>query len=185
MLIGKRIKLSPIKREYIESFLKWFNDPEITQYLIMYRPLTRMEEEDWIENLKNREDTIAFSIIISDEDILEKLIGGCDLHNINWKNRVAELGIVIGEKEFQNEGLGTEAIELLLEYGFNTVNLNRIEIVVYDYNARAIKSYTKVGFIEEGTKRQFMWHNGSYHDAIIMGILAEEWREKKEVRTYS
>jgi len=178
MLIGKRIKLTPVKREYIEYFLKWFNDPEITQYLIMYRPLTRMEEEDWIENLKNREDTITFSIVIPNEDGSEELIGNCDLHKINWKNRVAELGIVIGEKQYQNKGLGTEAIELLLEYGFDTVNLNRIEIVVYDYNVRAIKSYKKAGFIEEGRKRQFVWNKGSYHDELIMGILAEEWRIK-------
>ena len=54
MLKGKRINLIPIKKEDIESFLKWFNDPEITQYLVMYRPMTRMEEEDWFENLKNR-----------------------------------------------------------------------------------------------------------------------------------
>ena len=66
---------------------------------------------------------------------------------------------------------------LLLEYGFNIVNLNRIELAVYDYNVKAIKSYKKAGFIEEGRKRQFMWYNGRYHDEIIMSILAEEWRE--------
>ncbi len=60
MLRGKRISLTPIKKEYIESFLRWFNDPEITQYLVIYRPLTQMEEEDWLENIKNRQDTIHF-----------------------------------------------------------------------------------------------------------------------------
>ncbi|MFX1286900.1 MAG: GNAT family N-acetyltransferase [Promethearchaeota archaeon] len=178
MLRGKRVKLGPIKREYIDSFLKWFNDPEITQYLIRYRPMTRIAEEDWIENLKDTDNNIYFSIVIPHEDKPEKLIGNCDLHNINWKDRVAEAGILIGEKEYQNKGFGTEAMELLLEYGFNTVNLNRIELHVYDYNVRAIKSYKKVGFIEEGRKRQFVWYNGSYHDAIMMSILAEEWREK-------
>ncbi len=77
-------------------------------------------------------------------------------------------------------GYGTEAIELLLEYCFNTVNLNRIELEVYDYNIRAIKSYRKIGFIEEGRKRQFMWNKGKYYDAIMMSILAEEWSEKKK-----
>jgi len=180
MLKGKRISLAPIKREYIESFLKWFNDPEITQYLIMYRPLTRMEEEDWFENLKNREDSIRFSIVIPHEDGSEKLIGNCGLHKIDWKNRVAEAGIVIGEKEYQSKGFGTEAMELLLEYGFKTVNLNRIELDTYAFNVRALKSYKKVGFIEEGRKRQFMWNKGKYHDAIMMSILAEEWSEKKK-----
>ena len=180
MLKGKRISLAPIKREYIDSFLKWFNDPEITQYLTMYRPMTRMEEEDWFENLKNRENSIHFAIVILAEDGLEKLIGNCGIHNIDWKNRVGEVGIVIGEKDYQNRGYGTEVIELLLEYGFNTVNLNRIELYVYDYNIRALRSYKKAGFTEEGRKRQFMWIKGKYYDAIIMSILAEEWSEKKK-----
>lgn len=178
MLRGNRVKLGPIKREYINSFLKWFTDPEITQYLIMYRPMTRMMEEDWIENLKNRENTINFAIVILDENGKEKIIGNCGIHNIEWKNRVGEVGIVIGEKDYQNKGYGTEAMELLIEYGFTTINLNRIELYTYDFNISALKSYKKVGFIEEGRKRQFIWANGRYHDAIIMGILAEEWREK-------
>jgi len=71
-------------------------------------------------------------------------------------------------------------MELLLEYGFKTVNLNRIELDTYAFNVRALKSYKKVGFIEEGRKRQFMWNKGKYHDAIMMSILAEEWSEKKK-----
>lgn len=180
MLEGTRVKLGPIKREYIDSFLKWFNDPEIIQYLAAYLPMTRMAEETWMENLKDRDDTIRFSIVIPQEDGSEKLIGNCGLHNIDWKNRVAEVGIVIGEKEFQGKGFGTEAMELLLEYAFNTVNLNRIELYTYSFNERAQKSYNKVGFVEEGRKRKFLWLKGKYHDAIIMGILAEDWNEKKK-----
>ncbi|MFW9875910.1 MAG: GNAT family N-acetyltransferase [Candidatus Thorarchaeota archaeon] len=178
MLRGKRVKLGPVKREYIESFLKWFNDPEITQNLMAFRPMTRMAEEEWMENLKNRENDIYFSITIPNEDGTEKLIGNCGIHRIDWKNRVGEVGITIGEKEYQNKGYGTEAMELLIDYAFKTVNLHRIELYTYDFNIGALKSYKKVGFIEEGRRRQFVWINGSYHDAILMGILAEEWEKK-------
>ncbi|MFX1503194.1 MAG: GNAT family N-acetyltransferase [Promethearchaeota archaeon] len=180
MLRGERVTLGPIKREYIESFLKWFNDPEITQYLVIYRPMTRMAEEEWMDNLKTRENDILFSIVIPNEDGTEKLIGNCGIHRIDWKNRVGEIGIAIGEKEYQNKGYGTEALELLLDYGFKTVNLNRLELYTYDFNIGGLKSYKKVGFVEEGRRRQFVWINGSYHDAILMGILAEEWREKNK-----
>jgi RimJ/RimL family protein N-acetyltransferase len=179
MLEGKRIKLGPIKREYIESFLKWFNDPEIIQYLVPYRPMTRMAEEEWLENLNNREDSIHLSILIPNENGSETLIGNCGIHKIDWKNRVAEVGIVIGEKEYQNKGYGTEAMEILLDYAFNTVNLNRIELYTYTFNERALKSYKKVGFIEEGRKREFFYSKGKYHDSILMGILAKEWNERK------
>jgi RimJ/RimL family protein N-acetyltransferase len=179
MLKGERIKLGPIKREYIELYLKWFNDPEITQYLSMFRPITRMWEEDWIENLKNRDDTIAFAINITEENDIEKLIGNCGLHAIDWKNRVAEVGITIGEKEYQNKGYGTEAMEMLIEYGFKTVNLNRIQLRVYEFNIGAIKSYNKIGFVEEGRMRQAIFINGKYHDVIFMSILQEEWLKEK------
>ena len=175
MLKGERIKLGPVKREYIDSYLKWFNDPEITQYLSMFRPLTRMMEEDWIKDLKNRDDTIAFAIIINDDSDVEKLIGNCGLHAIDWKNRVSEVGITIGEKEYQEKGYGTEAMEILLKYGFKTVNLNRIQLRVYEFNSRAINSYNKIGFIEEGRMRQAIFINGEYHDIIFMSILQEEW----------
>jgi RimJ/RimL family protein N-acetyltransferase len=179
MLKGNNVLLGPVKREYIESYLKWFNDPEITQYLTIFRPLTRMMEEDWIENLKNRKDTIAFAIIIRDGTGVEKLIGNCGLHEIDWKNRVGEVGIIIGEKEYQGKGYGTEAMELLLEYGFKTVNLNRIQLRVYEFNSRAIGSYNKIGFVEEGRMRQVMFIKGEYHDAIFMSILQEEWLKEK------
>ena len=179
MLKGDRIKLGPVKREYIESYLKWLNDPEITQYLTIFRPLTRMMEEDWIENLKNQNDTIIFGILIPDENDTEKLIGNCGLHAIDWKNRVGEVGIMIGEKEYQSKGYGTEAVELLLDYGFKTVNLNRIQLRVYEFNSRAINSYNKIGFVEEGRMRQAMFANGEYHDMIFMSILQEEWLKEK------
>ncbi len=179
MLKGERITLGPVKKEYIESYLKWFNDPEITQYLSMFRPFTRMMEEDWIENLKNRDDTIAFAITIPDENNVEKLIGNCGLHALDWKNRVAEVGITIGEKEYQSKGYGTEAMELLLDYGFKTVNLNRIQLRVYEFNSRAINSYNKIGFVNEGRMRQAIFINGEYHNIIFMSLLQEEWLKEK------
>ena len=176
MLKSKGLKLTPIKKEYIDSFLKWFNDPEITQYLIFYRPLTREMEEDWYNTYQTQQNEIVFSILISEELNHEKLIGNCGIR-IDWKNRVGNCGIIIGEKEYLSKGYGTEAMELLVEYGFNTLNLNRIELEVYDFNIQAIKSYKKVGFLEEGRKRQATYINGEYHGIIIMSILKEEWKE--------
>jgi len=178
MIKGKRIKLAPLKREYIDIFLKWFNDPEITQYLIMYKPLTRDFEEEWFDAIKHQEDRVYFSILLLDEENPEKIIGNCAIQNINVKNRACSCGITIGEKEYQGIGYGTEAMEMLVEYGFNTLNMNRIELVVYEFNIRAYKSYKKVGFIEEGRKRQARYHNGKYYDEVIMAILREDWEKK-------
>ena len=178
MLEGKRIKLAPLERKHIDRFLKWFNDPEITQYLMMYKPLTRDWEEEWFDALKHKEDAVHFSVYVITENKPDTIIGNCAIHDINSKNRACSCGITIGEKDYQNKGYGTETMEMLVEYGFNTLNMNRIELTVYEFNIRAYKSYQKVGFIEEGRKRQARYHNGKYYDEIIMAILREEWENK-------
>ncbi len=76
MLFGERVKLVPPESKNIPIFLKWFNDPEILQYLTNYRPITLEEEEKWFARLKDRENTIPFSIVTKDEEIL---IGNCFL----------------------------------------------------------------------------------------------------------
>ena len=69
-------------------------------------------------------------------------------------------------------------MELLVEYGFNTLNMNRIELSVFYFNPRAFNTYQKVGFVEEGRKRQARYHNGKYQDEIIMAVLREDWEKK-------
>ena len=170
MIKGKRIKFAPLDRKHIDIFLKWFNDPEITQYLQMYKPITRDWEEEWFSALKQKEDMVHFSILLLDQENPEKIIGNCAIHNINPRNRKCTCGITIGEKEYQSKGYGTEAMKMLVEYGFNTLNINRIELSVWDFNIRAYKSYQKVGFVEEGRRRESRYHNGKYYDEIVMAI---------------
>jgi len=96
--------------------------------------------------------------------------------NILWNDRVGTCGIFVGDKKEQGKGYGTEAMKLLLEYGFNTLNLNRLDLKVNDFNLRAIKCYQRLGFVEEGRMRQSCFRNGEYHDQIIMSILRSEWK---------
>jgi RimJ/RimL family protein N-acetyltransferase len=180
MIKGKRVNLMPLERENIDLFLKWFNDPEILQYLTVFKPMTRDMEEEWFDALKHRENAIYFSIQITTDNNSKKIIGNCAIQNIDGKDRSSTIGITIGEKNYQNKGYGTEAMELLVKYGFDILNLNRIGLSVYDFNIRAIRAYEKAGFIEEGIKRQARYYNGKYHDEIIMAILREDWLKKKK-----
>jgi RimJ/RimL family protein N-acetyltransferase len=175
MLKGENIILVPPRREFIDIYLKWMTDPEITQYLMIFRPITREIEEEWFNSLKNNPNSFLFSIIFPKEN-LEILIGNCSI-DVDWKNRVGNCGIVIGEKEYQGRGYGTEAMKLLVSYGFNTLNLNRIELETYSFNTRAFKSYLRVGYKEEGRRRQAIYVDGEYYDSIFFGILKEEWKK--------
>ena len=106
------------------------------------------------------------------------IVGNCGLFNIDWRCRSAEVGIFIGEKGLWNQGYGSEAMRLLLKHGFETLNLNRISLDVYETNPRAIRAYEKAGYVLEGRKRQAMVKNGRYIDVLLMSVLRSEWLER-------
>jgi RimJ/RimL family protein N-acetyltransferase len=175
MLKGKHVLLRPIRRTDIAYFLKWFNDPEVLQYLTMYLPMTEMAEEKWIEELANRAGSTANFVIEAVGESSNQLIGSIGLHNINHKDQVAEFGIAIGEKDLWSKGYGTEATRLLIEYGFKQLNLHRISSSVFAFNERSFRMHKKVGSQEEGRLRQADFKNGRFHDRVIFGLLREEW----------
>jgi len=174
MLDGKNIRLGPLKKEYIPHYVRWFNNPEMVQYLGMIRPMTLENEEHWYENAIKNQNMVYFAILLIDGD-KELLIGNCSV-DINWKNKLGHLGITIGEKNQWGKGYGTEAMQLLVNYCFQTLNMHKVELTVYDFNTRAIKCYTTFGFIEEGILRKSHYVNGKYVDLIQMGLLKDEWK---------
>lgn len=182
MLRGKKVLLRPVKRSDIKYFLKWYNNPEIVQFLSMYLPMTEAVEEKWIEEISTNKKTVFFVIEAIENNLQKKPIGSCGLNNINCKDRCASFGIAIGEKEFWDDGYGTEAAQLLIEYGFMQLNLHRISSGVYEFNIRSYKMHKKLGFMEEGRSRQEIYKNGKYWDKINFGILKEEWEEKNNLK---
>ena len=175
MIIGEHIRFRSPEREDLPRFIAWLNDPEVRAGLLLYLPMSLAEEEGWFQRMLERpvdERVLVIEIHAGDEWLP---IGTCGFHNIDWRCRAGEVGIVIGEKRYWNQGYGTEAMQLLVDHGFRTLNLNRIALDVYDNNPRAIRSYEKCGFVHEGRKRQAMFKNGKYVDILQMSILREEW----------
>ncbi len=179
MIYGERIRLRGNEREDIPSFVEWLNDPEAIEYLALSLPFSNADEIRWFEKLADRpaeEMPLAIEIKKGKGWIL---IGNSGFHNIDWKNRSAEVGIFIGDKSCWNKGYGTETMRLLLRHGFGTLNLNRITLRVYEPNKRAIRVYEKAGFILEGRLRQARYKNGQYQDELIMSVLRPEWDKNK------
>jgi RimJ/RimL family protein N-acetyltransferase len=178
MIYGERVRLRGIEREDIATFLRWFNDPEVRQYLLMYAPMSKTQEERWFESALDHKDDFLFAIEVHVEDKWVH-IGNVGLHRIDWKNRTAVLGIALGEKDYWGKDYGTDSVGTMLKFGFETLNLHRIELEVFAFNPRALRCYEKVGFKKEGTRRRVHFHEGQYHDAYYMGILQEEFLHKK------
>lgn len=172
-LVGDRIYLSPRSIEDVEKYTEWMNDFEVTDYTGRSGQLTSLEsEKKYLESKIDVEAT--FAIVTLDED---KLIGTVGLESINHLHREATLGIFIGDKDYLSKGYGTEAIKLILDYGFNYMNLNNIKLNLMEFNERALKCYIKCGFKEYGRRRKCRFINGKYYDSIEMDILAEEFNE--------
>jgi diamine N-acetyltransferase len=176
MLLGNHIRLRAIEREDIPTFLRWFNDPEVREGLLIYAPIGRAEEERWFENIVGRTDQYLFAIeAMIEEEARWVHIGNVGLHHVDWKNRACTFGIALGEKTYWNRGFGTEATRTMLRFAFEQLNLHRVELEVFAFNERAARAYEKAGFRREGTRRKVLYQNGQYHDAHIMSILQEEF----------
>jgi diamine N-acetyltransferase len=175
MIYGERIRLRAPERADIPTFMRWVNDPAVIAGLLLVYPMSLAEEEAWFEGMVKRPAAEHPLVIEVQQEGGWLPIGNIGFHDVDWRCRQAEVGILIGEKAYWNQGYGSEAMRLMLQHGFNTLNFNRIFLQVFDTNPRAIRSYEKVGFVHEGRLRQGMYKDGQYIDVLIMSVLRNEW----------
>lgn len=175
-LVGDRIYLAPSgsSEEEIDKFTEWLNDFQVTDYTGRTSIITTYgAEKEYLENKEKSTNSRAFNIISLDND---KLIGTISLEKINWISRSALLGVFIGDEEYRNNGYGTEAINLILEFGFRYLNLHSIKLDLLSVNERAHKCYLKCGFKDTGASREDIFLNGKYYDTLHMDILDNEFK---------
>jgi len=175
-LAGERVYLSPIDPDDYEIYTKWLNDPEVTQFYTSPTPVFGLTSaKSFFEERAERGHNFA---IVRTED--DALIGHADLHDIANISRSAWLGIFIGEAENRGVGYGTEALRLLLEYGFCALNLHSVALSVVADNEQGVACYRKLGFKQYGRRRESCFKNGRYYDTIYMDILEDEFNAKNE-----
>lgn len=174
-LIGDRIYLSPktTNEEDVLKYTEWMNDLQITDYIgATAKLLTLDSEREWINNVAKNSGNYNFDIVDLNND---QLIGTIGLENIKQIERNAILGIFIGDESYRSNGFGTEAINLILEYGFKYLNLHSIKLDLLSANERAHKCYLKCGFKDTGADREAIFLNGKYYNRLHMDILENEF----------
>lgn len=176
MIVGKRVRLRALEQEDLPRFVRWFNDPEVIRGLDTVHPMRLEDEEDWYGSLIERDEAERpLSIDVLDDDRWVH-VGSCNFNDLDWRVRKTELGILIGEKRYWDQGIGTEAMRLMLTHAFDSLNLNRVYLQVFAHNERAIHLYSKLGFQEEGRLRQDHFFQGQYIDTLVMGLLNENFQ---------
>lgn len=181
MIIGDQIRLRAMEEEDLPKFVRWLNDAEVREGLSIRYPLSLAEEREWFANMLKRppqERPMAIEIQTDPQEDTWEIVGNCGFFDTSWENRSAEIGIQIGEKKYWDKGFGTKAINLLLEFGFESLNFHRLYLKVFETNQRAIRSYQKAGFILEGKMREGQYQNGVYVDIVLMSILRHEWQSR-------
>jgi len=177
-LKGERVRLVPPDRAlHLENALLWLNDPEISAALKYNLGVTRRQEEQFFEKIETqRESDFAWAVL----DETERHIGFVGLHAINWRDRCATGGLVIGERSAWGHGYATDAVRVRTRFAFNQLGLHRIE--GRTMNPAMKRVYEKCGYRHEGVARLKHWRDGRWQDAQLFAILAEEWFALPESR---
>ena len=161
MIEGTMINLRAIDVGDAGRYVLWLNDREVTRHLRMRYQVPRLAEEAWIRDGSSKQMGYGVGGNFAIETKDGAHIGSVGFHYVNPENRKATLGIVIGDKEYWSRGYGTDAMLTLLRFGFEEMNLRRIDLSVDADNARAIACYRKCGFVEEGRLREQRYSRGS------------------------
>lgn len=168
---GRLVSLRAREPDEEPLIYQWFNDPEVTEHLTVRYPLSHGQEREFLERVGYPNYNHADFAI---ETLDGKLIGACSLEQTRPENREATLGIAIGDKTYWDGGYGTDAMRVVCRFGFDMMNLHRIQLEVFAENERARHVYEKVGFRAEGRRREAFFKYGSYSDVVVMGLLEGE-----------
>ena len=177
ILRGRLVYLRPAERDDIPFFVRWLSDARTTGFLALRSPIGLAMEERWFEELLDHHGRDRwFFVICRLED--DRPVGSLDLHEIGPTSGGAGLGIVIGDPADTSKGYGSDALRVLLDFGFGELRLERMWLEVFEFNERARHVYERLGFLHEATFRHAFFHGGRYLDLQRMAILREEWAER-------
>lgn len=170
-LKGENVVLRPLDVTDAPHLQRWINDPEVRQFLTSIYPIGLQSEREWVESLaKNPSKDVVVMIEVSGRPI-----GTMGLHHINWKDRTATTGALIGEKDCWGKGYGTDAKMILLDYAFNTLNLRKIHSRVYSFNKRSLAYSLHCGYKVVGRLKREHFCHGRYWDVTLLELFKENW----------
>ncbi len=172
LVFGEKVYLRPIEKDDIDcGWLDWINDRAINRHLASTLPVTRESLERYWE-ISQPPNAAMFAICLAEDDTY---IGNARLSEIDWVSRKAKYGRIIGDAQHRGRGLGSEALILLLRYGFHNLGLNRIYSSAIIENEVSLASNDKVGMSREGILRQEILRDGQFFDAVYLAMLREDF----------
>lgn len=180
MLMTSRITIGPLVPEDFAPVFCWLNDVAAARLDLAYRPVDMMTHQQWWQSLGKDSTKVVFAIRKTTDPTI---IGYVQITGINSVHRSAEIGIRIGEEGNRGQGYGKEALRLALEFCWNHLNLNRVQLIVFQHNDRAVRAYKAVGFRKEGLLKKAAFIGGNWVDLILMAALRPARRRPRELQS--
>jgi diamine N-acetyltransferase len=180
---GEHVALGPLRRDLVPLYQLWMNNLGTMRTLdLPPYPITMEKEQDWYDRVSRAESDVSFTIYESET---LRPIGNTGLHEVDYRNRTASFGIIIGEPECRGKGYGTETTRLMLDYAFTALGLHNVMLIVFEFNAAGIKAYQKAGFKEFGRRRECRLVGGKLWDEVQMDCLSTEFEGTVLRRIYA
>jgi RimJ/RimL family protein N-acetyltransferase len=177
ILVGERVRLRGVRDDDLPTLAKWQMDPGRMATLSHWvAPPSEAAAKERIAQWSANEEDLGFAIETLDDP--PRLAGHIGLWGARPKDRCATLGIALG-REHIGRGYGTDALRVIVGYGFRELGLHRIQLVVAPFNLAGIRAYQKAGFTEEGRYRESVLHDGRWYDEVLMSILDHEWAARR------
>jgi RimJ/RimL family protein N-acetyltransferase len=176
MLVKGKIGLRALEKGDLEQLKEWRNIPDFRQNFREYRELNCSDQEAWYDSLQNKKSTDYMFSIVNVES--GDLLGACGLLYTNWLARYADFSFYVGYKEsyIDLEGIAQASAELLIDYGFNILNLNKLWMELYSFDTRKIDFFKSFGFEIDGVLRENVYHQGAYKDSFILSLLQKDYK---------
>jgi RimJ/RimL family protein N-acetyltransferase len=174
LLLGERVRLRGLREDDVPTLAAWEMDPARLATLSNWvvPPSEASARERLAKWSANDRDDVGFAIDTRDDPPV--LVGNVHLWGARAKDRCATVGIALG-REHIGRGYGTDAMRVLVGYAFREMGLHRVQLEVAAFNPAGIRAYEKAGFVEEGRRRESVWHDGRWYDEVLMSIIDHEW----------
>ena len=171
---GERVTLARPSPSWFPRVATLINDPRINRTLItaVPWPIETFEVSSW---LPVSDPPTAF--LIAETGNLERPLGLIHFHSYDALSRSIKLAILL-EVEAQNHGFGSEAVRLMVDYGFRTFDLNRIALSAFSSNPGGLRAYERAGFRREGVRRRAWFRDGAWHDDVVMAVCRSDWEDR-------
>lgn len=167
-IYGNVVNLIRMTEDDTLDIIRWRNNPRVKSKFIYQELFTLKGHKKWIENMINEGKAVQFIIF---ERATGRKIGSTYLRDIDYSHNKAEFGIFIGEDDTIGKGYGSEAVELMVQFGFSQLKLHKIFLRVFEDNLSAIRSYKKAGFIIEAKLSDDVHKNDAFANMLLMAVI--------------